>query len=58
MLQANVSKGIEVKCWSRDPAEAFAKGVVWINDVPMAGRIGYGYRAFRPIHIPLGNLNE
>jgi len=39
MLDADVSKGVDVELWGSNPAETLAEGVVWIHDIPMAGCI-------------------
>lgn len=58
VLNANVSEGVDVEFRGGDPAEAFAKRVVWIHNVPVTGRVGNGNRALGPVIVPLGDLNE
>lgn len=39
------------------PTEAFAEGVVWSDDIPVAINVRSVNGALRPIGLPLGNLH-
>jgi len=58
VLNADVPQGGDIKLRSSDPTESLAKGVVRIDHIQMAGGIGNGNRALRPIVIPLRHLNK
>ena len=58
MLGANIPERGNIELWSRDPAKALAKGVVRVDDIPMAGRVGHTNGTFGPIVVPLGHLDE
>ena len=58
VLGANIPKGGNIKLGSGDPAKALAKGVVRVDDIPMAGRVWHIHGTFRPIVVPLGHLDE
>ena len=58
VLGANIPKRGNIKLGSCDPAKALAKGVVRVDDIPMAGRVWHIHGTFGPIVVPLGHLDE
>ena len=58
VLGANIPQRGNIELGSGDPAKALAKGVVWVDDIPMAGRVWHTHGTFGPIVVPLGDLDE
>ena len=58
VLGANIPKGGNIELGGCDPAKALAKGVVRVDDIPMAGRVWHIHGTFGPIVVPLGYLDE
>ena len=58
VLGANIPKRGNIELGGCDPAKALAKGVVRVDDIPMAGRVWHIHGTFGPIVVPLGYLDE
>ena len=58
MLSTNIPQGSHVKFRSRDPTEPLAESVVGIHHVPVTSGVRNRNRAFGPVVVPLGHLNE
>jgi hypothetical protein len=58
VLNANASEGLYIVTWCCNPAEALAKGVVRIHNIPMTRGVRHRDGAFGPVVIPLRNLDK
>ena len=58
VLDADVTECLDIEFRCGNPTEPFAKGVVRIHHIPMAGGVGHGDGALGPVVVPLRHLNK